>query len=339
MRPGSRRPGVGLVGTRNSRRKAKKEKRESSLSAGTTPRRPHGLLAAGLLCGLPLILWPSLSSVFVPQSSVFPQSSRPPQRIISVIPAVTEMLFAIGAGPQVVGVSSFDHHPAQVRELPRVGGLIDPHIERILALRPDLVIVYGSQTDLRAQLERARIPLFEYRTGGLADIMTTMRELGARTGHREEAERAASRLERELAEIRARVRDRYRPRTLLVFGRDPGGLRNINVSGATGFLHDMLDAAGGTNVFAEIRREAVQATTEMILAAAPEVILELQYDTDRSAPMVARDIHAWQALAGVPAVRVGRVYILQGDEFVVPGPRVAAATRRLARTLHPRTFQ
>ena len=81
--------------------------------------------------------------------------AKAPSRIISLVPAVTEMLFAVGAGPRVVGVSSFDHFPKEVERLPRVGALLDPDVERILSLRPDLVVVYRSQTDVLAQLGRA----------------------------------------------------------------------------------------------------------------------------------------------------------------------------------------
>ena len=89
-------------------------------------------------------------------------SQPAPTRIISLVPAVSEMLFAVGAGPQVVAVSSFDDYPPEVLKLPRVGALLDPDLERILSLRPDLVIVYESQVDLRRQLGRASIPMFVY---------------------------------------------------------------------------------------------------------------------------------------------------------------------------------
>ena len=92
-------------------------------------------------------------------------SAAPPQgaplRIISLIPAVTEMLFAMGAGAQVVAVSSFDHFPPEVDRLPKVGALVDPDLERIISLRPDLVVVYGSQLDLHRQLSRAKIPVYQ----------------------------------------------------------------------------------------------------------------------------------------------------------------------------------
>ena len=111
-----------------------------------------------------------------------------PKRIVSLVPAITEMLFAIGAGPQVVAVSSFDEFPVEVKSLPKVGALLDPDTERILAMRPDLVIVYGSQSDLQTQLERAGLRTFSYRHGGLATTLGTIRDVGIATGHRQEAE-------------------------------------------------------------------------------------------------------------------------------------------------------
>jgi iron complex transport system substrate-binding protein len=258
-----------------------------------------------------------------------------PRRIVSLVPAVTEMLFAVGAGPQVAAVSSYDAYPPEVKGLPRVGALLDPDVERILSLKPDLVVTYGSQTDLRAQLTRAAIPVFDYRHAGLADITSTMRALGVRTGHGGEAERAAAGIEARLAAVRGRVAGRARPRTLLVFGREPRTLRNIYASGGRGFLHDMLEAAGGVNVFADVDRESVQATTELILTRAPDVILELRSAEVDSADDVVRDIQVWQALPAVPAVRHNRVVVLRGQDLTVPGPRVAAQVERMATALHP----
>src|SRR4029078_11197872 len=102
-------------------------------------------------------------------------AQAPPKRIISLVPNVTEILFAIGAGPQVGAVSTYDVEPPEVRSLPTVGALVDPDTERIIALRPDLVITYGSQTDLQTQLKRVNIPFFDYRHAGLDHVMATMR--------------------------------------------------------------------------------------------------------------------------------------------------------------------
>jgi len=266
------------------------------------------------------------------------QTPSRPQRIISLVPALTEMLFAVGAGPQVVAVSSFDNYPPQVKNLERVGALLDPNLERILALKPDLVAIYGSQQDLQTQLTRAHIPVYSYRHAGLADISTTLQEIGERTGHATEAQKVVAAIDARLAFVRERVAGIHRPRTMLVFGREAGALRGIYASGGIGFLHDMLVAAGGDDVFADVKRESVQATTELILARQPDIILEVRTDSGESASL-PRDMTAWQALPSVPAVRNDGVRLVVDSRMVVPGPRVAEAVELLARALHPDRFR
>jgi iron complex transport system substrate-binding protein len=278
-----------------------------------------------------LFLGVSLFVVFVP--FVFTQSR--PQRIISLVPALTEMLYAVGAGPQVVAVSSYDEYPPEVKQLPRVGALLDPDTERIISLTPDLVITYGSQVDLQAQMKRASIPTFDYRHAGLAHILVTIRELGVRTGHAAEGEKVVTSIEARLAAVRARVAGKPRPRTLLVFSREPKTLRNMYVSGGRGFLHDMLEIAGGEDVFNDIDRESVQVSTETILARKPDVILELRPEEIPDGQPMQEELASWSRLASVPAVRNKRVLFLAGHAVTVPGPRVADSVERMAKALHP----
>ena len=110
-------------------------------------------------------------------------------------------------------------------------------------------------------------------------------------------------------------------------------LRNVYASGGYGFLHDALAIAGGDDVFGDVKRESVQASTELMLTRAPEVIVELRAD-DESAP----DRAAWQTLASVPAVRNNRIVLLTGSDMVTAGPRIGQATVRLAKALHPEAF-
>ena len=242
------------------------------------------------------------------------------------------MLFAMGAGPRVIGVGNFDRFPPEAQARTKVGGLIDPDVERIMSLKPDLVVVYGTQTDLRAQLERAKIPMFPYQHAGLADITSTIRQLGARIGSLKESEALAARIDAEIVDVRRRVAGKRRPRTLLVFGRDAETLRGIYASGAVGFLHDMLEAAGGTNVFADIARQSIQTTSELAVARAPEVIIEIGVDT---ASTKGRNLRAWDSLPSIPAVRNKRIYQLRGDGMMNPGPRISDSVRRMAEVLHP----
>jgi len=258
-----------------------------------------------------------------------------PQRIVSLVPATTEMLFEMGAGGRLVGVGSYDRFPPQVEKLPRLGGLLDPNIEQLIALRPDLVIVYDTQVELRRQLERAHIPMWGYSIKGLADVTATVRSLGARVGLGTAANASAARIDARLRAVQARVAGRPRPRTLLLFGRESGSLRGISASGGYGFMHDLLELAGGTDVLAEVKQASVAMSTEMVLARAPEVIIELHYGEPWPDARLAAERRAWSALPSLPAVRTGRIALLAGDEFVVPGPRVTLAAERLAAFLHP----
>lgn len=262
--------------------------------------------------------------------------SAPPTRLISLVPAVTEILFALGAGDSVVGVSSFDRYPPEVAKRARVGALVDPDFERILSLKPDLVFVYGTQSDLIARLERARVAIFRYEHAGLADVTTTIRAIGNRIERADAARALTTQIERELTDVRKRVAGRIRPRTAIVFEREPGTLRGIFASAGIGFMHDLLELAGGTDVFGDIKRQSVQASAELMLARSPEVIIEVYGEAQWSKDRLAGELKVWAGLPGIPAVRNNRVHILVDDRLAVPGPRVGQAAALLANLIHPK---
>ena len=261
------------------------------------------------------------------------------KRIVSIVPAVTEMLFAIGAGEQVVGVSSFASYPDDVNSRPRVGALLDPNIESILSLKPDLVVMHESQTDAIEQMRRSSIEVFLYRHGGISDITGMVRQLGRRTGQTTKATTVAKEIEVALQSIRTRVSNYHKPRILLVLGREPDTIRNVYASGGIGFLNDMVTAAGGINVFAHVQSEAVRPNAEGILAASPDVIIEIRAEGLWSDNKISGQPNVWDTLPAIPAVQKDRVYFLDGSDLTVPGPRVAQATKRLAKTLHPAAFK
>ena len=266
-------------------------------------------------------------------------SASAPRRIVSLVPAATEMVFAMGAGARLVGVSNYDTYPPEVAALPKLGGLLNPDVEHLLAIKPDLVIVYATQSELRRQLDRASIPTFVYVHRGLPDITATIRALGDRIDAAAAAKGLADRIESQLGAIRTRVAGRPRPKTLLVIGRETGTLRGILASGGSGFLHDLLETAGAEDVLGDVKRESVTVSTEMLLARAPEVIIELHYGTDLTRDRVEPERRIWSRVPSVPAVRTGRVLLLSGNEFVVPGPRVGVVAERFARALHPEAWK
>ena len=298
--------------------------------------RPKQLIAAVLAI---VACAATLTVVAADQRELRQKADSASARIVSLVPALTEMLFAIGAGSQVIGVGNFDTFPPEVNRLPRVGALLDPDTERILSLRPTLVATYGSQTDLHKQFARAGIRTYVYRHGGITTIFQTMRELGDATGQRAQADRVVKDLQSRLDVVRAKVKGRPKPRVLLVIGRQPNTLREIYVSGGRGFLHEMLDVAGGRNVFADVARESLQPSHETLIARAPDIIVELRVEAMFQAADADDDEAAWSSLPSLPAVRNRRVHALVGQYLVVPGPRFAQATETLARTLHPEAFK
>src|SRR6266849_2884257 len=142
-----------------------------------------------------------------------------PARVVSLIPAVTEMLFAMGAGSDVIGVSSFDRFPAEVSSRQKVGGLLDPNTERILTLRPTLVVIYETQFELRDRLAAAGIPAWPYRHGSVASIYDTIQGLGNALGRTADAEALTRRMQQQVADVRGALREQSAVPTLFVIGR------------------------------------------------------------------------------------------------------------------------
>jgi len=305
------------------------------MAARATKLKRGALAAATILC---VGLFVALTTLYRPAPAGRPGAADA-RRIVSLVPALTEMLFAMGAGAQVVGVSSYDDFPDEVRSRPRVGALLDPDVERILSLEPDLVLVYGSQTDLAGQFARAGIRVYAYRHGGIANVLGTIRDLGRLTGHAAEAERLAGQLQADLDSTRARVAGRPAPRTMVVMGRDAMALRGVYASAGVGFLHELLGVAGGEDVFADVAREGVQPSNETLLTRAPDVIIELHAGDEPAPDVLQQERAVWSLLPSLPAVRNSRVHLLYGSYLMSPGPRLARAAEVMARVLHPDAYR
>lgn len=283
--------------------------------------------AALALCG---ILWGAAAprvAVAVRQTASARQA-----RVVSVVPAITEMLYAMGAADTVAGVSNYDRFPDDVLRKPRVGALLDPNLEAMLALRPTLAVVHASQVDLQRQLSRSGIALMLYRHTGLAGIPGHAREIGERIGRPEAGRELAARIEGTVAAASRAYADRPRPRTLLVIGREPGSLRNVLASGGIGFLHDMLVAAGAHNLLADVTRENVPMSVELLIARDPDVIIEIDGGaTSQPTRALEQD---WQQLPPRAAGPPRRIVVVRDPALVIPGPRVAEAIGRLGRAVH-----
>jgi len=232
-------------------------------------------------------------------------------RIVSLSPNLTEMLFAIGAGERVVGTDDFSNFPRAARALPKVGGM-QPNIEKIAALRPDLVLASteGNQPNLAPALEAAGIPLYVVRTDRLDEIVPAMRRLGRLVGARETA-RAAAALEQAIARERRPRAEKVR--VMFAVWTDP-----LYVAGSDTFTDDLITLVGAANAV-EVRGWP-QYSLEAMLAAPPDILLYPRSSVT-SAQIVALRLR-------MPGVAM-KVVPVDDDIFQRPGPRVADAARML----------
>jgi iron complex transport system substrate-binding protein len=263
------------------------------------------------------------------------QAREAPSRIVSTSPSTTEMLFALGLGDRVVGVSQFCRYPPQVTSLPRVGTILRPDFERIVTLRPDLVVVTDRNPDFAARLTAAQIPFVAVATTTLADVSSAMLRIGAAAGIESHARTVVGDIEAQLLNIRRRAGSGPRPRVLLIMGRTPDALTGIVAAGAGSYLNDLIEIAGGTNAIAAVSTLPYpQLSLESILHLDPDVIVDT---IDMSAPeserqrqtQVSRQL--WTSYRTLSAVRSDRVHAAETDALFTPGPRVVEATEWLAR--------
>ena len=248
------------------------------------------------------------------------QAGAAPRRVVALAPNLTEIVFALGAGDALVGVSEYSDYPEAARAIPRVGGLeIDP--EKVAALRPDLVLAVAegnAQGSVRA-LEAAGLPVTVTPSGSLDAVLASIRIVAERLGRPEEGRRLVAELERRRAAVRARTADRKRPRTLLLVWPDPP-----QAAGGQTFLNDLLTEAGADNIVGD--RRGWPILSGEYVATAP---LELLIVPDSGETRPAWDrAFASGALSQGPVARARRVRL---DEAVLtrPGPRVFDALEQL----------
>jgi ABC-type Fe3+-hydroxamate transport system substrate-binding protein len=244
----------------------------------------------------------------------------PPQRIISLIPATTELVFALGAGDRLVGRTSWCDFPAEALAVPDLGNGIGPNIEAVVAARPDLVLLYksGSNRSAAEQLRSFGIPTLELATDRMEDFDRIARLLGAALGKREEAESLVVRTARDLAS--ATVQPSSRPTVfILAWDRPPMTL------GRGSFLSEILERAGARNLFDDLATSSAPISIEAVASRDPDFVLV----SGSGEPAIAGR-REWRV---VPAVRERRFLRIDGSEFNRPSPRIGDAVRRLAAEL------
>jgi iron complex transport system substrate-binding protein len=252
------------------------------------------------------------------------------RRIVSLAPSVTETLFAVGAGTEVVGVSQYCDYPPQARRLPKIGSFLTPNIEVIIALRPTLVIGLLSSSDLREirALQAMGIATLMVDDDSVAAIEANVEKIGDAVGQSRNARDLVAQIRSRINAAEERLAGLQPRRVLMVVGHQP-----LVAVGPGTYLNELLTLAHARNVAAFSRQAWPRLSLEYIVATRPEVILDGQMGTDAHAPG-----RFWARYPSIPAVRQRRVLGYPDDPTLHPGPRVAQTLELLARLIHPEAF-
>ncbi len=261
------------------------------------------------------------------------------QRIVSLAPSITETLFTVGCGKRVAGATRYCNYPAAAKRIPRVGGYIDPSYERIAGLKPDLVVALRGPEHkrVRAYLQRMRLPMLSVDHESLAGIVTSLEQLGRACGAPARGEQLAREARARLRKVAQHIRNRKRPRVLIVFGRATvaGPMREVYVAGRKGLYDDVLRRAGGTNAFPRDVPAYPKLSAEGIAALDPDLIVELAPELERKGVTHAQLLDSWRTIPSLRAVKNNAVHILPGAYGEVPGPRFVDLVVHLSGLLHP----
>lgn len=248
-------------------------------------------------------------------------------RVVSLAPNLTESIFAVGAGDRLVGVTTFCNYPEQAKEIAKIGDTMNPNMESIVALKPDIVFVStASQIEnFTKTLEANGIAVYVTNPSDLSEVLTGLVKLGELLGTTEQAGALFSDLKARQMKVVSKVGSEYPSDVFVQISKEP-----LFTIGKQSFLNMVISFAGGNSVTGEIDSAYPKLSKETALALNPEVIILSDSDDNKEAN---------EAFKNSPAVKNGRVYKVNADLLSRPGPRLVDALEQIARYLHPEKFK
>lgn len=273
--------------------------------------------------------WVALAAL---AASVSALAAEPPRRAISQVPSMTEILFALGQQDRVVGVSRFCQFPPEAKDKPKVGGLHDADLERILTLDPDWIALFKGQSKIGDVLTARGCQVYYCDVETFGQMVDSIRLLGEVFAVPEKAAALVSSMSADLRDLRNRLADLPRKRVLYVVGREPGSLKQLYGVGHGTFLAEILEIVGATNCVDPALGRYPVISREAIILANPEVILDggaspIEMEGGTIPP-------EWSVLASVSAVREKRILPVDDPHLTIPGPGIIGSIRKLAVMIH-----
>jgi iron complex transport system substrate-binding protein len=269
------------------------------------------------------------------------QKAQKSNRIITLAPNLTEIAFAIGLQDRIVAVTDFCEYPVQTQNLPKVGGFVNPNIEHIVALKPDLVLLFASQQKVIHQLQQLNIPVLTLDNTNLNSIRDNIAKIGERTGQQQQARNLIQTMQKAFDDIRSKVANKPKPKVLLAMGHslNTDSLGTVYIAGTNDFYNELIEFAGGQNVFTDKRMKLPSLSTEGILSLNPDIILDIFPEPDDHQIDIKQIEHQWNQLTSINAVKNQRVHIIEEDYATIPGPRIVLLLKQMAKLFHPQQFE
>lgn len=273
---------------------------------------------------------------FLLQAAAFAQSPTPaptaaiPRRIISMAPNLTEIVYDIGAQDQLVGVTDFCKFPPEAQKKEKIGGWINPNYEKIVSLKPDLVLVLQVSGKPVETLRQLKIPFLVLNCVTVEDILQAYDILGKKLGREAAAKRARGKLEKRLAKAKERARHHKPVSVLFVIDRTPGALEQIYGVGPNNFVDAMIHWTGGVNILADSPVPYPLVSKEQLLKRDPDVIINALPPAHGRSGEVVRETAVWNRLPSLKAVKNHQVYCFDDKDFLIPGPTMVKLTEYLS---------
>lgn len=242
------------------------------------------------------------------------------ERIVSLAPNITEILYALKLDDKVVAVSDYCTYPPQVRQKERVGGLFNPNLEKIAVLKPDLILATTSSQQLREKVSDMKIKVVLLPEKTINDIYFSIDSIAVLNGVQNRAKGLISAIKDSLAFYQVRNTPSS-PTAILVLGRDAGTTNNIGISGPGTFITELWQNSGGRNAFPDMPGSFAQVNREDLLERNPNIIIEFKTGDRWDSLRTQRNKKEWQNL-DIDAVKKGNIYVINGISYLIPGPRI-----------------
>lgn len=256
---------------------------------------------------------------------------KKPESIVTLAPSHTEILFSLGLGDKIVGVTDFCDYPEEAKEKEKVGSYTEINIEKIIELNPDLVVQYGpGDEDITASLRDAGINILCYEPESIDDVIDVIDKLGKVTDTVEQAESIVNEMNDKKEEIVNKVKDSEKVKVFYEIWHDP-----LMAAGPGSFMDELINLAGGENIAADAEGEYPQFDIEQLIERDPQVYLAAQDSEEKT----VESIKARPGFENISAVKNDNVYLLEPNIVSRPGPRIIEALEMVAKAIHPELFK